>query len=46
MDGQAKEIRHELLKICWYMRGGVTFEESAQLSPEDREMISKQVKDN
>jgi hypothetical protein len=28
------------------MRGGVTFEESAQLSPEDREMISKLVKDN
>jgi hypothetical protein len=46
MDGQAKEIRHELLKICWYMRGGVTFEESAQLSPDDRDMIGKLVKDN
>ena len=46
MDGQAKEIRHELLKICWYMRGGVTFEESAQLIPDDREMIGKLVKDN
>ena len=46
MDGQAKEIRHELLKICWYMRGGVTFDESAQLNPQDREMISKLVKEN
>ena len=28
------------------MRGGVTFEESAALSPQDREMIGKLVKDN
>ena len=28
------------------MRGGVTFEESAQLSPDDRDMIGKLVKDN
>ena len=46
MDNQAKEIRNELLKICWYMRGGVTFEESAALCPQDREMIGKLVKDN
>ena len=46
MDGEAKEVRNELLKICWYMRGGVTFEESAQLSPDDRDMIGKLVKDN
>ena len=46
MDNQAKEIRNELLKICWYMRGGVTFEEAAALCPQDREMIGKLVKDN
>ena len=46
MDNQAKEIRNELLKICWYMRGGVTFEESAALCPQDREMSGKLVKDN
>ena len=46
MDNQAKEIRNELLKISWYMRGGVTFEESAALCPQDREMIGKLVKDN
>ena len=46
MDNQSKEIRNELLKICWYMRGGVTFEESAALCPQDREMIGKLVKDN
>ena len=28
------------------MRGGITFEESAQLSPDDRSMIGKLVKEN
>ena len=46
METQTKELRLDLLKICWYMRGGVTFEESAQLSPDDRDMIGKLVKDN
>lgn len=46
MENTTKEIRHELLKICWYMRGGVTYEESAAMSPQDREMVSKLVKDN
>ena len=46
MDGQAKEIRHELLKICWYMRGGVTYNEACSMSPTEREMVSKLVKDN
>jgi hypothetical protein len=46
MEGSAKEIRNELLKICWYMRGGVTYEESAAMSPEDRKMVANLVKDN
>ena len=46
MENTTKEIRHELLKICWYMRGGVTYEESAAMSPKDRERVSKLVKDN
>tara|TARA_Y100000590_G_C15643010_1_gene985733 strand:- start:271 stop:447 length:177 start_codon:yes stop_codon:yes gene_type:complete len=46
MEGQAKELRHDLLKICWYMRGGITYSESAALSPTEREIIGKLVKEN
>ena len=46
MDNQAKEIRNELLKICWYMRGGITYSEAAALSPSEREIIGKLVKEN
>ena len=46
MENNTKEIRHELLKLCWYMRGGVTYAEAASMSPQDREMVAKLVKDN
>ncbi len=46
MEGQAKELRHDLLKVCWYMRGGITYSEAAALSPTEREIIGKLVKEN
>ncbi len=47
MENKPKNFKHELIKICWYMRGGVTYsEESAALSPQEREIIGKLVKDN
>jgi len=46
MESQSKEFRHELLKICWYMRGGVTYSEASAMSPTEREIIGKLVKDN
>ena len=36
----------ELMKICWFMRGGVTWQEVLNLSPDDREIASKLVKEN
>ena len=46
MDAQSKELKHELLKICWYMRGGVTYSEAAAMSPTERQIVSQLVKDN
>ena len=46
MDAQSKELKHELLKICWYMRGGVTYSEASTMSPEDRQIVGNLVKDN
>jgi hypothetical protein len=36
----------EVMKICWFMRGGVTWQEALNLSPEERGVISKLVKEN
>ena len=46
MDSEGKSIKPELFKICWYMRGGVTYQEALALSPSDREIISRIIKDN
>lgn len=46
LEGQTKQFKSELLKMCWYMRGGLTIEEAYYLSPEDRELIADIVEDN
>jgi len=46
MEEQTKELKHELLKICWYMRGGVTYSEASIMCPSEREIVSQLVKDN
>jgi len=46
MDAETKGIRQELLKMCWYMRGGLTYEEAMQLGAQERELISKLITEN
>lgn len=46
LDREVKQIKTELIKICWYMRGGVTISEAYDLSIEDREIISLLIKEN
>jgi len=46
LERQSKALREEALRLCWYMRGGVTFEDAMLLSYHDREAIGKIIKDN
>jgi hypothetical protein len=45
-DQDSKAIKDELFRICWYMRGGVSYTESMNLSYEDREIIGKIIESN
>lgn len=45
-DKEIKSIRSDLLKICWYMRGGVTYEQAINLSNEERKIIGDIIKEN
>ena len=36
----------ELFKVCWFMRGGVTYHEALEMGPTDREIVADLVKDN
>ena len=46
MEEDTKQIRQEALKMSWYMRGGVTYDQALQLSVSERAIISDIVKDN
>jgi hypothetical protein len=46
MDQEAEGIRDEALKMCWYMRGGITYNEAMNLSHQEREIIGRIVKEN
>jgi hypothetical protein len=46
MENDQKLLKAELLKVCWYMRGGVTYDEAMTLGPEEREIVSTIVKEN
>ena len=46
MEREAKQMRTESLKMCWYMRGGITYEETMQLSLTEREIIGGIIKEN
>lgn len=46
MEKQTKALKNQLYKLCWYMRGSLSFSESFDLSIEDIEIISEIIKDN
>jgi hypothetical protein len=46
MDQESKQIRDEALKMCWYMRGGLTYTEAMNLGYQERDIIGRLIKDN
>lgn len=46
MDKEAKMIRENIIRMAWYMRGGATIADLMDASSEDREIISKLIKEN
>jgi len=46
MDTDVKSLKADLLKMCWFMRGGVTYSEIVQMSLSEREAMGKLITDN
>jgi len=46
LDDEVKQIKAEALKITWYMRGGLTYDQSMMLSTAERETVNKIIKEN
>tara|TARA_R110001592_G_scaffold327570_1_gene608770 strand:- start:15 stop:227 length:213 start_codon:yes stop_codon:yes gene_type:complete len=45
-DSQVKNLKLEIMKVCWFLRGGMSWNEALVLSPEERTIVSQLVKEN
>jgi hypothetical protein len=45
LDREAREIKKDILKMCWYMRG-LSYSEGMNLTWEDREIVGEIIKEN
>jgi len=46
MDKEIIDIRQEALRMSWYMRGGISYEQALQLSVGERKIVTKIINDN
>ena len=46
LDKESNALKADLMKMCWYMRGGITLDDAYALSQEDRIIISEIIKEN
>jgi hypothetical protein len=46
MEKECNDIKQEALRLTWYMRGGLSYDQALQLSLGERKIISDLVKEN
>lgn len=46
MEKESDDIRQEAIRMTWYMRGGINYEQALQLSSGERKIISALIKEN
>lgn len=46
MDKEARAIKEEALRMSWFMRGGVSYEDAMHLSQQERELIGDIIKEH
>lgn len=46
MERETLDIKQEALKISWYMRGGLSYNDALQLSLGERNIINEIIKSN
>jgi hypothetical protein len=46
MEKETDDIRQEALKMAWYMRGGLSYDQALQLSVAERKIINTIIKEN
>jgi hypothetical protein len=45
-DNNTRAIKDELLRICWFMRGSIGYNECHMLTPDEKTIIAKIIEKN
>jgi hypothetical protein len=45
-EKDTKALKEELIKICWYMRGGISLTEAFLLTMDDRLLVGALIEEN
>jgi hypothetical protein len=45
-DKETRAIKEEALKMSWFMRGGLTYDDAMTLSQQEREIVGNIIKKN
>lgn len=45
-DKDVKALKQEVLRMCWYMRGGISYAEIMDMGSSEREIIAEIIKSN
>jgi hypothetical protein len=45
-EKDTKALKEELIKICWFMRGGITLTEAFLLTMDDRVLVGELIEEN
>jgi len=46
IDKETTDIKTEALRMCWYMRGGLSYDQAMLLGVAERKIISQLINDN
>jgi len=46
MEKETLDIRQEAIRMSWYMRGGLNYEQALTLSSDERKIVSELIKEN
>ena len=46
LDKESRAIKSEALKMSWFMRGGLPYEDAMFLSSQEREIVGEIIKDH
>jgi hypothetical protein len=45
-ERDVRALKDDALRMSWYMRGGLSYDDAMLLSQTERELVSKLIKDN